>query len=131
MYTDPIADMLNRIRTAKAVSKEAVDIPFSLIKYNIALCLEKEGFVGKIVKKKKEKRKFFRVFLNYKGDSTSSINEIKRISSPGQRVYARAKELQNIKGGCGVSIISTPLGVMSNKEARRKNLGGEIICEVW
>ncbi len=131
MHTDPIADMLNRIRTAKAVSKEAVDIPFSLIKYNIALCLEKEGFVGKIVKKKKEKRKFFRVFLNYKGDNTSSINEIKRISSPGQRVYARTKELQNIKGGCGISIISTPLGIMSNKEARRKNLGGEIICEVW
>jgi small subunit ribosomal protein S8 len=131
MNTDPIADMLNRIKTAQAVSKETVDVPFSVLKYQIAECLEKEGFVGKVVKKKKEKRKFFCLVLNYEEDGTPRITDLKRVSSPGQRIYERSKDLRKIKGGRGISVVSTPKGVMSNKKARKMGLGGEVICEIW
>ncbi len=131
MYTDPIADMLNRIRTAQAVGKQAVDVPFSLLKYNIAECLEREGFVGKVAKKKKEKKSLFSVSLKYDEKGEPAITEIKRVSSPGQRIYKKSKELKKIRGGRGVSIVSTPKGLLSNKEARETGLGGEVICEVW
>jgi small subunit ribosomal protein S8 len=131
MNTDPIADMLNRIKTAQAVSKETVDIPFSNLKYQIAECLEKEGFIGKVVKKKKEKRKFFCLVLNYEVDGTPRITDLKRVSSPGQRIYGQSKDLRKIRGGRGISVISTPKGVMSNKKAREMGLGGEVICEIW
>lgn len=131
MNTDPIADMLNRIRTAQAVAKETVDIPFSNLKYEIAECLEKEGFVGKVIKKKKEKKKYFCLVLKYGEDKLPAISELKRISSPGQRIYAKSKELKKIKGGKGVAIVSTPKGVMTNKKAREMSLGGEVICEIW
>ncbi len=131
MNTDPIADMLNRIRTAQAVEKQAVDIPFSKLKYEIALCLEREGFVDKVEKKKKEKRRFFCVVLKYEEDGTPLISELKRTSSPGQRIYGKSKDLKKIKGGRGVSVISTPKGIMTNRKAREMNLGGEVLCEVW
>ncbi len=131
MYTDPIADMLNRIRTAQAVGKQTVDIPFSLMKYNIAECLEKEGFISKVVKKKKEKNPLFSVVLKYDENGEAAITELKRVSSPGQRIYSKRKDLRKIRGGRGVSIISTPKGVITNKEAREVGLGGEVICEVW
>jgi small subunit ribosomal protein S8 len=131
MNTDPIADMLNRIRTAQAVFKETVDIPFSDLKYEIAECLERGGFVGKVVKKKKEKRKFFCLVLKYGEDGLPAISELKRISSPGQRIYIKSKEIRKVKGGRGIAIISTPKGVMTNKKAREMSLGGEVICEIW
>lgn len=131
MYTDPIADMLNRIRNAQAVEKQTVDVPFSLIKYNIAQCLEGEGFIEKIVKKKKEKKKFLGITLKYNEDNTPVITEIKRVSTPGQRIYKQKKELFQVKGGRGFSIISTPKGVMTNREAKKRGLGGEVLCEVW
>jgi small subunit ribosomal protein S8 len=131
MNTDPIADMLNRIRTAQAVFKETVDIPFSDLKYEIAECLERGGFVGKVVKKKKEKRKFFCLVLKYGEDGLPAISELKRISSPGQRIYIKSKEIRKVKGGRGIAIISTPKGVMTNKKAREMTLGGEVICEIW
>ncbi len=131
MYTDPIADMLNRIRTAQAVGKQAVDIPFSSLKYEIAECLEKEGFVGKIAKKKKEKKNFFSVVLRYDEKGNPAITEIKRISSPGQRIYRKSKEMRKVKGGRGVSVISTPKGILTNNEAVKTGLGGEVMCEVW
>jgi len=131
MYTDPVADMLNRIKTAQAAAKPMVDIPFSVLKNEIALCMEKEGFVTKIIRKKKEGKKYLRVVLNYKEGGIPAINEIKRVSSPGQRIYKKNKELENVKGGEGVSVLSTPQGVMTNKEAKRKGLGGELLCEIW
>lgn len=130
MNTDPIADMLNRIRTAKAVSKLAIDVPFSGIKYEIASCLEKEGFVEKVLRKKKQDVRFLRILLKYE-DGESAITEIRRISSPGQRVYLPKKNLSKIKGGVGLSILSTSKGVMTDKEARIKGVGGEVLCEVW
>jgi small subunit ribosomal protein S8 len=131
MYTDPIADMLNRIRTAQAVRKEAVNIPSSLVKYEIARCLYKAGFVEKILKGKRIKKPLFRIVLKYDETGKGRINEIKRVSSPGQRVYQKSTELKRIKDGFGVSLISTPKGIMTNEEARKKNLGGEVICQVW
>jgi len=130
MNTDPIADMLNRIRTAKAVSKPAVNIPYSGIKYEIARCLEREGFIEKVTRKKKQSLRFLRIFLKYEGGE-SVINDIKRVSSPGQRVYSSKKDLSAVKGGMGVSVISTSKGVMTDKEAKEKGVGGEILCEIW
>lgn len=130
MYTDPIADMLNRIRTAQAVNKKEVDIPFSILKYSIAQCMEREGFVDKVAKKKKEKQNFFCVKLKYNNE-VPVITELKRISSPGQRIYSKNKEIRSVKGGRGISIVSTPKGVMTNQEARKNNVGGELICEIW
>ncbi len=131
MYTDPIADMLNRIRTAQAVNKQTVEVPYSSLKYAIAECLEKEGFVDKITKKKKEKGRFFSIGLKYDEGDNPVITEIKRVSSPGQRIYKKSKDLRLVRGGRGVSIISTPKGVMTNRKARELDLGGEVMCEVW
>ncbi len=130
MYTDPIADMLNRIRTAQAVGKKEVDVPFSVLKYSIAQCIEREGFVEKVTKKKKEKQNFFCLKLKY-NDGVPAIRELKRVSSPGQRIYSKGKELRVVKGGRGVAILSTPKGVMTNYEAKKKGVGGEVVCEIW
>ena len=130
MYTDPIADMLNRIRTAQAVNKKEVDIPFSILKHNLAECMQREGFIDKVTKKKKEKQNYFSIALKYE-DEKPVITEIKRVSSPGQRIYSKSKELKSVRGGRGISIISTPKGIMTNSDARKQGLGGEVICEIW
>lgn len=132
---DPIADMLNRIRNAQAVLKETVSVPFSNIKFEIAKILEKEGYLGKLEKKKRGELKFFEIILKYDKDENNkdvpAISSIKRISKSGQRVYKKKIELKPILGGYGIAVISTSKGMMTNKEARKKKLGGEIICEVW
>ncbi len=130
MYTDPIADMLNRLRLAQVARKNEVDVPFSAMKYNIALCLEQEGFIEKVIKKKKQDQRFLRVLLRYQ-DGEPAITSTKRISSPGQRIYKKAKELHRVRGGRGIAILSTPHGIITNKEARNKNQGGEVLCEIW
>ncbi len=131
MYTDPIADMLSRIRNAQAVSKEGVNIPMSSIKYETARCLQRAGFVSKVLRGKRIKKPVFRIILSYNEKGEPRINEIKRVSSPGQRIYQKNTELKRIREGLGASLISTPKGVMTNEEARKKKLGGEVICEVW
>ncbi len=131
MYTDPIADMLNRIRTAQAVSKKEVEIPFSSLKYAIAECLEREGFVGKVAKKTKEKKEVFCIALKYEEDGAPTITEIKRVSSPGQRIYKKKKDLKKVRGGRGTSIVSTPKGTITTGKARELGVGGEVLCEVW
>ena len=125
--TDPIADMLNRIRNAQAVSKETVVIPFSNLKYEIAKILEKQKLVGKIEKKGRKSRKIIEIILEY----PAVISHLRRISKPGQRIYTSAKEIKPVREGYGILIVSTPKGLMTNKEAKRKKLGGEIICEIW
>ncbi len=125
--TDPIADMLNRIRNAQAVSKETVVIPFSNLKYEIAKILEKQGFVEKLEKKGRKPRKVFEITLKY----PAVISGLRRTSKPGQRIYTSAKEIKPVRGGYGILIVSTSKGLMTNKEAKRKKLGGEIICEIW
>ena len=125
--TDPIADMLNRIRNAQAVSLETVSIPYSKIKHEIASIIQKEGFIKDVEKRgRKEKRV---IKITFKKDS--DISGLKRISRPGQRLYVSCKDIRPVRGGYGIAVISTPKGLMSNKEARRNKLGGEIICEIW
>ena len=128
--TDPVADMLNRIRNAQAVLKETVDIPISNLRYEIAKILEKGGFVAEVEKKGKKTKKVIGITLKY-NEKVPVISGLKKISKPGQRIYKRAKELKSVKGGCGIAIISTSKGLMTDKEARKQKLGGEVICEIW
>ena len=128
--TDPITDMLNRIRNAQAVLHPTVDVPFSNLKYEIAKILAKHGFVEKIEKKGRKVKKNIEITLKYQ-DKIPAISGLKRISKPGQRIYKNAKEIKSVKGGYGVAVISTSKGLMTDKEARKKKLGGEIICEIW
>lgn len=126
--TDPIADLLNRIRNAQAVSKTEISVPFSGLKYEIAKILMDKGFIKEIKKRRKEK--IMEITLEYK-EGNPAISGLKRISKPGQRIYKKISEIKPVRGGYGIAIISTPKGLMTNKEARKKKLGGEVICEIW
>lgn len=128
--TDPITDMLNRIRNAAALQKEEVLVPFSKIKYEIVSILSKEGFVDEVKKNTKEKNKVIKITLKY-DNNVSVISGLRRVSKPGQRIYSESSELKKIRGGYGISIVSTSKGLMTNKEARKNKLGGEIIMEIW
>ena len=128
---DPIADMLTRIRNAKVAGHETVNIPYSQIKSAILIILKQKNFIESFEKKGKKARKSITVKLKYQKDGSSVINGITRISKPSQRVYKPARELYSIREGFGTAVISTPEGLMTDKEARRKRIGGEIICEVW
>ena len=127
---DPIADMLTSIRNAQAVSKETVKVPFSKLKFELAKVLEKNGFLKKVEKKGRGIKKFIEIKLKYE-DKIPVISGIKKISKPGQRIYSGSKELRPVRSGYGISIISTSKGLMTNKEARKQNIGGEVICQVW
>ncbi|MBI3671276.1 30S ribosomal protein S8 [Candidatus Azambacteria bacterium] len=129
--TDPIADMLTRIRNAGMVGKPIVHIPYSKIKMAIADVLKGAGFIDSCEKKGKKIRKTIEIKLKYEENGQPRISDLKRISKPSQRIYKGYGELFNIRQGFGLSIISTPMGVMSNKEARKNKVGGELLCEVW
>ena len=132
--TDPITDMLNRIRNAQALLKEQVSFPFSNLKYDIAKILEKEGFIEKAEKKGRKTKRIIDIILKYQNEQEGkrpSISGLIRVSKPGQRLYVKAKKIRRVKGGYGISIVSTSKGVMTGKEARKQKLGGEIICEIW
>ena len=135
--TDPITDMLNRIRNSQAVLKETVLIPFSQFKYEIAKVLERQGFIKKVDKKGRKEGKNIEIDLKYEQDEDTKkkvkpgIAGLKRVSKPGQRIYAGANEIKPVRGGFGMSIISTPKGLMTDKEAKKQKLGGEVICEIW
>ena len=126
----PIADMLNRIRNAQAVQKETVEVPFSNMNLEIAKILEKNDFVGKAEKKGKKTKKIIEIPLKYDG-KTPVVSGLKVISKPGQRIYVQSKNIKNVRGGYGIAIVSTSKGLMTNKEARKQKVGGELICEVW
>ncbi len=123
---DPIADMLTIIRNGYLANKDLVTVPYSKFKFELAKTLAKENFVGEI---KKEESKILMQLLYV--DRKPKVHEIKRISKLGLRVYKKASRLQDVKGGRGIYIVSTPSGLMSSKEARDKNLGGELLCRIW
>ncbi len=127
---DPISDMLTAIRNALIVKRPTVIIPFSDLKYGIAKILEREGFIEKVEKKGKRLKRFIEITLKYT-DNIPAISGLKRISKPGQRIYSNRKKIKRVKGGYGMAIISTSKGLISDKEARKQKLGGEIICEIW
>ncbi len=128
--TDPIADMLTRIRNAQMASLSEVRIPFSRLKYEIARILEENKFVEKVERTGRGNRKSIKIYLKYT-EGEPAISGIKRVSKPGHRVYLPVKKIKRVKEGFGIAIISTPKGLMTDKMARRNKTGGEIICEVW
>ncbi len=129
--TNPSADTIVRIKNALAVSHMTVDVPFSKFRYQLVKVLEKEGYIKKVEKKGKGKNKVLEVSFNKKrGEDAPESFQIRMVSKPGQRIYTRSREIKSIRGGLGTEIISTSQGLMSGKEARKKNLGGELICEI-
>ncbi|MDP5276895.1 30S ribosomal protein S8 [Chengkuizengella axinellae] len=129
--SDPIADMLTRIRNANTVRHETVEIPASKIKKDIAEILKSEGFIRDAEYIDDNKQGLIRIFLKYGVDNERVITGLKRISKPGLRVYAKNDELPRVLGGLGIAIISTSKGLMSDKGARQANSGGEVLCYVW
>jgi len=131
MVTDPIADMLTRIRNAVAVGHERVAMPSSKLKVNIAQILVNEGFIDRYELSENGHRSELELVLRYADRRRPVIEGLKRVSRPGHRVYRGAAELPRVQGGLGVAVVSTSQGLMPDREARKRRLGGEIICEVW
>ena len=128
--TDPITDMLNQIRNAQAIAKPEVLVPFSKFKNEIAMILFKEEFLGEVKKVAKGKVKTLKIDLKY-DNGVPALEGAKRVSKPGQRIYVKANEIKKVRGGFGASIISTPKGLMTNDQAKKAKLGGEVLLEVW
>ncbi|WP_058300207.1 30S ribosomal protein S8 [Gorillibacterium timonense] len=131
VMSDPIADMLTRIRNANIVRHETVEIPASKIKREIAEILKREGFIRDAEYVQDNKHGIIRLFLKYGSNNERVITGLKRISKPGLRVYAKSQEIPRVLGGLGIAIISTSKGVMTDKEARQSKAGGEVLCYVW
>jgi small subunit ribosomal protein S8 len=132
MQTDPIADMLTRVRNATQAKHPRVDVPASKLKIEIARILKEEGFIATYkVAEENRVKKTLRIFLKYTPDRHSVVSGLKRISRPGRRVYSGKADMKKVLGGMGVSIMTTPKGVMTGKSARKNGVGGEVLCEVW
>jgi small subunit ribosomal protein S8 len=131
MLTDPIADMLTRIRNAVRVERPHVDVPSSKVKRGLADVLKREGFIWDWQEVDGQPVKQLRLELKYGPSGEHVIQHVKRISTPGRRVYRRAVEMRPILGGMGICVISTSGGVISDREARQKNIGGEVLCEIY
>ncbi|EKD39371.1 MAG: hypothetical protein ACD_75C00432G0001 [uncultured bacterium] len=130
--TDPIADMLTRIRNANRVHFKSVDVLSSRINLNIAKVLKKSGYIGGYDTKKDSRgHEVLRIYLKYPDTKGTVITDIQRVSKPGKRVYVRSEKIPAVLNGYGVSILSTSKGVMTDREARELSLGGEILCNVW
>ena len=131
VMTDPIADMLTRIRNANMVKHESVEVPASKMKKNIAEILKNEGFVRDVEYIEDDKQGIIRVFLKYGKNNERVISGIRRISKPGLRSYVKADEVPKVLNGLGIAIVSTSEGVMTDKDARAKKIGGEVVAYVW
>jgi small subunit ribosomal protein S8 len=131
VMTDPIADMLTRIRNASSVRHNTVDIPASKMKLELARILKDEGFVREYEVINNSKPSVIRIFLKYGPQKEKVISGIKRISKPGLRVYAGKDEVPKVLGGLGCAILSTSEGILTDKQCRQKGIGGEVICYIW
>jgi small subunit ribosomal protein S8 len=129
--TDPLADMLTRIRNAGTARFDKVDIPASQMKISLARILKEEGYIKnfKIIKDKKQG--VLRVYLKYDEINKPLINGLKRVSKPSRRVYASKDEIPQVLGGLGIAVVSTSKGVLTDREARRQGIGGEVLCSIW
>jgi len=131
MMTDPIADMLTRIRNAVRVERQFVDVPLSHVKVGVADVLKREGYIWDFKEiEGDEPFKKLRIELKYGPNGERVIQTIRRVSKPGRRVFSKSRDLRPVLNGLGISIISTSSGVVSDREARQKNIGGEVLCEV-
>jgi len=130
MNTDPISDLLTRIRNALTAHHSAIEMPSSRLKFAVAKILEREGFVGAVSERPDGAKRILGVVLKYQGKQPA-IRSLTRVSSPGKRVYRKASELPRVLSDMGIAIVSTSAGLMTNREARRRKLGGEVICEIY
>jgi small subunit ribosomal protein S8 len=131
MMTDPIADMLTRIRNASKAKHEKVDIPSSKLKIEIAKILKDEGYVKNVKLVKDRRQGLIRVYLKYTEDELPVIQGMKRVSRPGCRVYTGNDSIPKVMGGLGTAILSTPRGIQTGRQAKKDNVGGEVLCHVW
>ncbi len=129
--TDPVADMLTRVRNAITARHPKVDVPASKLKTEIARILREEGFILNYKLTEEGAKKFIRIYLKYTPGNVPVISRIERVSRPGCRVYVGSKEVPRVLGGLGVNILTTPRGVMSGATARKEGVGGEVLCQVW
>jgi small subunit ribosomal protein S8 len=130
MMTDPIADLLSRIRNASIARHDRAELPASKLKAAVAEILKSEGFIADVRQGEGDAKKLT-IVLKYGRDRTSAIDGIRRVSRPGRRVYVRHDRIPRVFSGLGISILSTSRGLMSDREARRQKVGGELLCEVW
>jgi small subunit ribosomal protein S8 len=128
--TDPVADFLARIRNAIRARHQKLDVPASKLKAEIARILKEEGYISNFKTQEEEGKQILRVYLKYAG-TEAAIRDLARISRPGCRVYIGRDEIKRVQGGLGISILTTPKGVMTGRQARREGVGGELLCEVW
>ena len=131
MMTDPIADMLTRIRNAGLARHDRTELPASRLKAAVAQILKSEGFISDVRPSEGDGEKKLTIVLKYGRDRQSAIDGVRRVSRPGRRVYVRHDRIPRVLSGLGISILSTSRGLMSDREARRQKIGGELICEVW
>jgi len=129
--TDPVADFLTRIRNAMRSRHQKLDVPASKLKSEIARILKEEGYIANYKPTEENGMKVIRVYLKYTVANDSVIKDLQRVSRPGCRVYLGKDEIRRVQNGLGISIMTTPKGVMTGRQARREGVGGEILCEVW
>src|SRR5574344_924401 len=131
MNTDPIADMLTRIRNANTVSHETVEMPSSKLKVELAKLLKDEGFITDYSVKEEGKFKILVITLKYDEKKRPVITKMERVSKPGLRSYCKSKNLPQVLGGLGIAIVSTSKGLLTDRKARKENIGGEVLCYIW
>lgn len=131
MMTDPIADMLTRIRNAVRIERGSVEMPLSKVKRGVAEVLKREGYIWDWAVLETNPVQVLKLDLKYGPNGERVIRHIKRVSKPGRRVYSKARDLKPVLQGLGITVLSTSRGVVSDREARQKNLGGEVLCEIW
>ena len=129
--TDPVADFLTRIRNSIRARHQKLDVPASRLKSEIARILKEEGYIANYKPTEENGQKVLRVYLKYGPNNEAAIRDLQRISRPGCRVYLGRDEIRRVQGGLGISIMTTPKGVMTGRQARREGVGGEVLCEVW
>jgi small subunit ribosomal protein S8 len=131
LITDPIGDFIIRLKNATAVGKSSVTVPFSKVKYAIALTLKKCGYLGDVSEKGSGAKKLLKVDLVYGEDGTPKINGVQRVSKPGRRLYAPVAKIHPVKYGKGVLVLTTPKGILTDAEARKDRVGGETLFKIW
>ena len=129
--TDPVADMLARIRNAASARHQKVDIPASKLKLEIARILKEEGYIANFKATEEDGHKIVRVYLKYGNNNEAAISNVERVSRPGCRVYVGRNEIPRVLGGLGINILTTPKGVMTGRQARKEGVGGEVLCDIW
>jgi small subunit ribosomal protein S8 len=129
--TDPIADMLTRIRNAMAVRHSKCDVPASKLKADIARILKEEGYIQNFKIAEEGVRKTIKIYLKYSPANQPVISKMERVSKPGCRVYVGTKDIPKVLGGLGINILTTPQGVMTGRQARHAGIGGEVLCQIW